>query len=151
MFIWREVKGHTSDRDVGGRENASVSLYPFFGVHNTVLKVHLPFTGNHCDYVAGNIDFLVQDCNKLPASHTTKHLHSKTFVLRSPRGVFEAHLHLAGKPYVIDTIPSQTYRIVLWWLHVHSTLEQIQVIIWHGFRQKFLEWRCFVVCYTMKR
>ncbi len=35
-------------------------------------------------------------------------------VLRPPRGVCEAHLHLAGKPYVIATIPSQTYRIVLW-------------------------------------
>ena len=35
--------------------------------------------------------------------------------LRPPRGVFEAHLHLAGKPYVIATIPSQTYRIILRW------------------------------------
>ena len=29
--------------------------------------------------------------------------------LRPPRGVCEAHFHLDGKPYVIATIPSQTY------------------------------------------
>ena len=37
-----------------------------------------------------------------------------TLPLRPPRGLCEAHLHLAGKPYVIATISSQTYRIVLW-------------------------------------
>ncbi len=32
--------------------------------------------------------------------------------LKATTGVWEAHLYLAGKPHVIGTIPSQTYRIV---------------------------------------
>ncbi len=38
-----------------------------------------------------------------------------SMALRPPRGVCEAHLHLAVKPYVIATIPSQICRIILWW------------------------------------
>ena len=46
-------------------------------------------------------------------SHVTLKGLKEPIILRPPRGVCEAHFHLACKPYVIATIPSQTYKIVL--------------------------------------
>ncbi len=43
-------------------------------------------------------------------------------MLRPPRGVHEAHLHLSYKPFVIREIQSQTYGNVMEWSSLVVTL-----------------------------